>query len=121
MNKMLRVYCAGAYSANNVLDVLKNIGRGEHYAAKLFMAGFAPFSPWADKDFVIKHWNEEFTVQQFYDYSIAWLEVSDCVFLVPGWESSSGTAKEIARATVLGIPVFDTWEDLIKFREIKKG
>jgi len=25
---MIKVYVAGAYSANNVVDVLKNIGRG---------------------------------------------------------------------------------------------
>jgi hypothetical protein len=40
---MKRVYVAGAYSADNVMDVLKNIGKGEYYAAKIFHIGFAPF------------------------------------------------------------------------------
>lgn len=85
---MKRVYVAGAYSADNVLDVLRNIGRGEHYAAKLFGLGFAPFCPWHDKDYAIRNWDKDITVQMFYDYSMAWLEVSDIVFLVPGWENS---------------------------------
>lgn len=104
---MKRVYLAGAYSADNVIDVLKNIGRGEHYAAQLFMQGFAPFCPWHDKDYVIKNWDKDLTVEQFYNYSMAWLEVSDCVFLVPGWEHSKGTQEEIKRAHELNIPVFD--------------
>lgn len=103
---MKRIYVAGAYSANNVIDVLKNIGRGEYYSAKLFMLGYAPFCPWHDKDYVIKNWDKEFTVQQFYDYSMAWLEVSDGVFLVPGWKESKGTLNEIRRARKLNIPVF---------------
>jgi hypothetical protein len=33
---MIRVYVAGPYSADNVLDVLKNIGRGQQACARLF-------------------------------------------------------------------------------------
>ena len=82
---MKRVYVAGAYSADNIVECLRNIGRGEDYSARIFNMGFAPFCPWHDKEFVIRNWNADYIVQQFYDYSIAWLEVSDCVFLVPGW------------------------------------
>jgi len=81
---MKRIYVAGAYSANNVIDVLQNIGTGQFYASELFSIGFAPFCPWHDKQFAIDLWQEELTVEQFYNYSIAWLKVSDAVFLVPG-------------------------------------
>ena len=37
---------------------------------------------------------------------MAWLEVSDAVVLVPGWEQSNGTKKEIEVAEKLGIPVY---------------
>lgn len=104
--KIKKVYLAGKYSDNNVLDVLKNIGRGEHYAAKLFMAGFAPFCPWHDKDYVIRNWDKEFTVQMFYNYSMAWLDVSDYVVVLSGYETSRGTLAEIERANSKGIPVF---------------
>jgi hypothetical protein len=111
---MKKVYVAGAYSANNVIDVLKNIGKGEHYAAELFMNGYAPFCPWHDKQFVTDNWDKDFTVKQFYDYSIAWLEVSDIVFVVPGWEDSKGTIAEIQRAKELNIPVVYSYEELSK-------
>lgn len=110
---MKRVYVAGAYSANNIVDCLKNIGRGEFYSAKIFMMGFAPFCPWHDKDFVIKNWDEDFTVEMFYEYSIAWLDVSDIMFLVPGYESSEGTMKEIGRAKELHIPIVKNFKELI--------
>ena len=99
--KMKKVYIAGAYSDDNVLGVLKNIGRGEYWASTLFQLGFAPFTTWHDKDFVIKHWRNDFTVEMFYNYSIEWRLVSDCVFIVPNvdglrnWENSKGTLKEI--------------------------
>jgi len=105
---MKRIYIAGAYSADNVIDVLQNIGKGESYAAEIFALGMAPFCPWHDKDFAIKLWHRELTVEQFYQYSMAWLEVSDALFLVPGWENSKGTLAEIKRAReALYLPVFD--------------
>lgn len=109
---MKRVYVAGAYSANNIIDCLKNIGRGEDYAAQVFMLGYAPFCPWHDADYVIKNWNKDFTVKMFYDYSMAWLDVSDAVFVIPGWEESKGTLAEIERAKELNIPVVYSFEEL---------
>jgi len=117
---MKRIYVAGAYSDDNVLGVLKNIGRGQHWAAMLFKKGFAPFTPWHDKEFVIHFYDSEFTVQEFYDYSIAWLEVSDAVFIVPNatglkrWQDSAGTLKEIEIAEKLNIPIYYSLPELLK-------
>jgi len=113
---MKRVYVAGPYSADNVLGVLKNIGRGEGACSELFGLGFAPFCPWHDKSYVINRFDDDFTVEQFYDYSMAWLEVSDAVLLVKFWETSFGTLAEIERAEKLGIPVFESLVDLINWR-----
>ena len=112
-----RIYCAGPYSANNVIDVLKNIGRGEKACAELFAMGYAVFCPWHDKSYVTDNPDGEFTVQQFYDFSMAWLEVSDAVLVLPGWETSQGTIAEIAHAVELNIPVFYSLEDLRNCRE----
>ena len=117
---MKKIYVAGAYSDDNVLGILKNIGRGEEYASKLFQNGFAPFTPWHDKDFVIKHWRKEFSVEMFYNYSMEWLRVSDAVFIVPNcqglrnWEDSKGTLAEINEAEKNNIPVFYELFDLLK-------
>jgi hypothetical protein len=111
-NYKIRVYVAGAYSADNVLDVLKNIGRGQNMCSQLFLMGYSPFCPWHDKQYVIDCWYENFTVEQFYEYSMSWLEVSDCLFLVQGWEGSKGTLKEIEKAKELNIPVFKEFKEL---------
>lgn len=121
---MIKVYVAGAYSDDNVLGVLKNIGRGEYWASKLFQMGFAPFTPWHDKEFVVSNWDSNFTVAMFYNYSIEWLKASDCVFIVPNvkgmknWEDSKGTLEEINIANKKNIPVFYDVEDLLKFKDI---
>lgn len=117
---MIKVYVAGAYSDNNVINVLKNIGRGQETASELFLAGFAPFTPWHDKTFVIENWRENFTTEMFYNYSLEWLKVSDAVLIVPevtgmkSYKDSGGTQKEIETAIELGIPVFYTFWDLKK-------
>lgn len=127
MKKIIKVYVAGAYSDDNVLGVLKNIGRGQYYAGQLFMEGFAPFTPWHDKTFVIDNWEEDFTVEMFYNYSMEWLRVSDAVFVVPNypgmtsWKDSKGTLAEIDEAKKLGIPVFYNIIDLISFRNEQKS
>jgi len=36
---------------------------------------------------------------------MAWLEVSDIVFVVPGWDKSKGTLAELDRAEELDIPI----------------
>jgi|AntDeeMinimDraft_5_1070356.scaffolds.fasta_scaffold04577_6 hypothetical protein len=119
---MIKVYVAGAYSDNNAIGALKNIGRGQSVAAELFMLGFAPFTPWHDKSFVIENWTGDFTVNMFYDYSMEWLKVSDVVLIVPNtkglktWQESKGTLKEIEIAEKNNISVFYNIKDLIKFK-----
>lgn len=110
--KIYRIYVAGPYSANNVLDVLKNIGRGEKVCAELFSLGFAPFCPWHDASYVTDRPDDDFTVQMFYDFSIAWLEVSDAVLVLDGSDNSNGTQAEIKIAKELNIPVFYSIPDL---------
>ena len=108
-DNMKRVYVAGPYSANNVLDVLKNIGRGRHACAQLFELGYAPFCPWHDESFVTDNPEGSFTIDHFYQYSMAWLEVSDALVVLSewrGWETSKGTAAEIRKAIELDIPVY---------------
>ena len=115
MKKRIKVYVAGAYSANNVLSVLQNIGRGEKACAELFRLGFAPFCPWHDKSYVTDNPYFEFKIEDFYEYSIAWLEVSEVMFVLPGYSESGGTIKEIEIAKELGIPVCYSIDELVKF------
>jgi nucleoside 2-deoxyribosyltransferase len=107
-----RIYVAGPYSADNVIDVLKNIGKGKHFSAQVFKMGMAPFCPWADDIYCQILWGEDLSVKQFQKASMAWVEVCDAMLLVPGWENSKGTKAEIKHANKLGIPVFKTLEGI---------
>jgi hypothetical protein len=110
---MKKVYVAGAYSADNVMDVLHNIGFGIEACSDLLGFGFAPFCPWLDYHFAL--FNRKIPKQSFYDYSLAWLEASDAVWVLPGWENSKGTIAEIAKAESLNIPVFYDFNKLLNW------
>lgn len=115
---MKRVYVAGAYSANNVITVLDNMREGMRASVEVMLLGFAPFSPWLDYQFqLMLREGERFTVQDFYDYSIAWLEVSDAMYVHPNsdWMKSGGTQKEIAYANHHLIPIFYNLNELSKW------
>jgi predicted Rossmann-fold nucleotide-binding protein len=56
--------------------------------------------------------DEELTVRHYQQYSMAWMEASDAVLVVPGSENSKGTAAEIARADQLMMPVYYSLEEL---------
>lgn len=104
--RLVKVYVAGAYSADNVLDVLSNIRRGIRASTEIFLAGYSPFCPWLDYHFQLQlQDNEVLTVKDFYAYSLAWLGVSDFVVVLPDSENSKGTMAEIAYAVREGIPV----------------
>lgn len=115
MTKRPRVYVAGPYSADNVLGVLRNIGFGESWSTMLFYEGFAPFCPWHDAQYAKAGF--DFTVQDFKDLSFAWLEVSEAMFLIDGWEKSEGVKAEIAFAEAHGIPVFSEYDKLLEWKE----
>lgn len=103
---MKRVYVAGAYSSDNVIGVLDNIREGMRWSTKVFLMGHAPFAPWLDFHFqLMLREGEKLKVEDYYEYSIAWLRASDVVFVTPGWETSRGTRAEILEAERLGIPV----------------
>ena len=79
---MKRIYVAGPYSADNVMDVIRNIRNGVHAATILFRAGYSPFCPWLDYHFVLMDFGDKLTIDDFYRYSIDWLSVSDALFVL---------------------------------------
>jgi len=112
---MKRVYVAGAYSADNVIDVQANMRRGLRLSVLVLEANMAPFAPWLD--FVLGLLSPV-SLNQYYDYSMAWLEAADAVLVVPeNAEQSKGTQAEISRALEIGIPVFWNVSELKQWRD----
>jgi len=85
---MKRIYIAGPYSADNITDCLDNMRRGMRAAVKVLLAGFSPWCPWHDfhHQLMLKE-EETLTVDNYYQFSMAWLEVSDALLVLSGWES----------------------------------
>ncbi|MHA1558873.1 MAG: DUF7768 domain-containing protein [Alphaproteobacteria bacterium] len=105
---MKRIYVAGRYSADNIIDCLKNIGKGKKACAELFHDGFFPFCPWHDASYVEDAcYANEIDKIMFYKASLAWLEVSDAVYVISGQGDGGGVDAEIEYARSLGIPVFN--------------
>lgn len=100
---MKKIYLAGSYSDDNVMGVLHNIGIGIKTATKILKEGNAPFCPWLDYHYALI--DQTIPKENFYNYSMAFLEVCDEIWVLPNWEKSIGTQKEILRAKELNIPV----------------
>ncbi len=99
----MRIYLAGKYSDNNILGCFNNIHDGIAATVSILKAGHAVFCPFVD--FLFQFFDKSLTKEDYYRYSMAWLEVSEEVWVLPGWEDSIGVKKEIQRANELGIPV----------------
>ena len=119
-SKRKRVYVAGAYSSDNVLGVLDNIRIGMRKGLEVLLEGYAPFVPWFDFHFqLMLREGEKLTVQDYYEYSMAWLDVSDAVLVLPNSEHSKGTQDEINKAKSLSIPIYYSLSDLKRGSNLK--
>ena len=102
MKTYKRVYVAGSYNADNVMGVLNNIKRGTQVCADLLKKGYSPFCPWLDFQFT---WFADITREEYLRYSMDWLEVSDCIYVLKNSEDSKGVQAEIKRAKELNIDI----------------
>ena len=111
---MKRVYVAGKYSADNVSDVLGNIRRGINAAAELLLDGYAVFCPFLDFQFALSDFGTDLQKEEYQANSMAWVEVSDAIYVMRDSEKSHGVQREVDRARELGIPVCYSYQELIK-------
>ncbi len=106
-----KIYIAGALNTDSI-DYIKNLHRMIKYAEEVRKKGFSVFAPGLDFLIGLQCGNLEY--DDYFNNSQPWLEVSDAMFVVPGWEKSKGTKREIQRAKEKNIPVYYCLEELVK-------
>ena len=106
---MRRVYIAGKLN-DMAVDYLKNVSTMIHAALKVKKLGHSVFVPCLD--FLLGIVDGGYEYEDYSDNNLVWLEVSDCVLVLPGYETSKGTLAEIKRAEELKIPIYYKLEDL---------
>ena len=110
---MKRIYIAGPYSADNVLSVFENMRKGIALATRVRREGYAPFCPWMDFMYYLTNMGESFDIENCYEYSLAWLKVSDGVLFTSDWKTSTGAVMEHEYAIRQAIPIFYNISELI--------
>lgn len=108
---MKRVYIAGKLNSD-ACGYITNMHKMIIGAEKVRKLGFAVFVPGLDflQGLVFGNWE----YPDYFNNSQPWLDAADAVFLVPGWETSSGAKREIERAIENNIPVFSDLDLLAK-------
>lgn len=96
------IYVAGPYSADNEYGVKLNIRAAEDAAVDIWKAGAVAICPHLNT----AHWGNLLSHQEFVDGDLEIVRRCDAVFMVDGWERSSGANRERACALDNGLPVF---------------
>lgn len=100
---MKLVYIAGKLNGD-ASSYIKNLSRMIAWDIKVKRLGYATFCP--GLDFLEGLLAGDFEYEDYFNSSQEILIRSDAVFLVPGWETSEGTKKEIEAAKKNNIPAF---------------
>jgi hypothetical protein len=103
--KRRRVYISGPLFSSG--DVEQNVATAMELTLDLIAAGYAPLCPhlawYLDQDQDIPH-------HIWIEVDLAWVEMSQAVLRIPG--SSSGADQECRHAFNLGIPIYNTLDEL---------
>jgi len=108
-----RVYVAGPMSSSDPIQFLENLRKGMRLSTECLLAGYAVFSPFIDYSYFFQlQGDERISIELIQAQSISWIPVCHAILLVPGWESSKGTLKELDRATEFAIRIFSSLDAL---------
>lgn len=93
---------------NAAIEYLLNIRDMVQVAIGLIAKGYAPYCPALDYQYFLSltYGGDTITEDAIKSISMAFLEVSDIIVLLPGWEASEGCQAEFSRAAELGMPSF---------------
>jgi len=103
--KRPRVYVAGRYSsADDDFQVELNIYAAAVCAHMIWSYGGAALCPHKNTE---RFEGPDVTCQDLVDGDLEWVDVSDALYLVSGWQDSKGARLEMQRAEEKKIPIFE--------------
>ena len=106
-----RIYIAGKLSADTPIGYIQNMHRMINTAKEVRDAGYSVYCP--ANDFLEGLVDGHFDYSAYFDNSQPWLLASDAVVLVPGWETSPGTKRELDLAAENNIPIYASVKALV--------
>ncbi len=109
---MVRVYIAGKLNADAV-GYIRNVHKMNQTAKMVRDEGFSVYVPC--NNLLEGLIDGDFEYEDYFNNSQPWLLASQAVFLVPGWEDSKGTQREIELAKSKKIPVFDDLKQMVNY------
>ena len=103
----MKIYIAYRYSANNVCDVLSNIGKAIEVGKEIALAGYFPYIPHLDCLLAIFDHKKLLPLEYYYNSSMEFLKVCDAIFIVEHTDilNSKGVKEEYEYAINHGIQV----------------
>lgn len=99
---MKRIYLAGKLN-DQAVGYIKNVSLMLKAAIDIRKLGHSVFVPCQDVLMGIVDGDLDYA--DYADNNMAWLEVSDEVWVLPNYKTSKGTLKEMERAVELNIPI----------------
>ncbi|HZU52254.1 MAG TPA: DUF4406 domain-containing protein [Holophagaceae bacterium] len=115
------VYIAGPFTAEDRRQIVRNCNNAHFLALRVRALGYTPFVPHTGLAGGIAELSAGELIYELPD--LGWeLSMVDCrallpcfqaVLMVEGWETSRGATEERELAKAYGIPVFDTFSELV--------
>jgi len=106
-------YIAGPFRSSDPRQMAAHTLTAQHAAADLARLGYAPYCPHANLGHAFGAVDEGVAAQ----INTTFLRLCDALLLLPGWGNSLGTRIELIEAKRLGLPVFQSIEEVRAWRQ----
>jgi hypothetical protein len=98
------IYVAGPYSDPSFMNALENMRHGIEVGAELIKLGFSVFCPFIDYQFIF--FQPSLTREDYLEHSLEQVHRQDILYVLKGWQTSTGTIAEMHEAEECSIPTF---------------
>ena len=98
-----RIYISGPLTADDICEMIVNVRTAKQAARDLIDAGFGPFCP--HLTYYLQECGWSASHDDWLAVDLRWVDVSEAVLMLAGWEFSPGARMEKLRAARNSIPI----------------